>query len=188
MSWFFDKAENVDRLRTELLSWVGTGFRQNACRKGVCVDCVQFVQSALQAVGAVAPMAFPAYTVYHGGAEMLPLVLGNLKAQSLAQVWAAKVSVPVRQAGCCGDEGETVLVEQPNTEPASLMAGDVVFFSSGKAWHHLAIFDAWPRVWHAVDKVPIVFDGRTRFGGVTTGNLADPMLAKRIHSVWRCPA
>lgn len=148
--WFFEQPENAKKFRIELLSWVGTRFFRNAApaKKGVRADCVSFVEALLVNVGAIKPIKWPAYVTHSGGEAMLELLLKRLR--SMPQF----AELPLN---------------------ATMIIGDVLVYSSGRAHHHLAFFYGDNTIWHATE------DG----GGVCSGNVNDPVLSKRLVAIFR---
>ncbi len=155
MNWYFDNPQRQAALLSELQSWRGTRFWEQAsgrARKGVCADCVSFCERVYVALGAMEPIQWPRYVTHHGGAAMFDLVLESLaKVPRLAVVWEPSAG----------------------GEPA-LMVGDLIVASSGKALHHLAIYSGDNTLGHCVAGE-----------GVSTGNIHDPIIRKHTQRVCR---
>jgi cell wall-associated NlpC family hydrolase len=53
MRWFFASKENQDKLKKEMREWIGTPFRHYAGVKQAGADCIHFVLTVYENVGAV---------------------------------------------------------------------------------------------------------------------------------------
>lgn len=63
MNWYFDNAEAIARLKTELDSWIGTPFRHGCGVKQCGTDCIHFVWRSIQsAIPDHPPVVIPEYS------------------------------------------------------------------------------------------------------------------------------
>ena len=61
MKYYFEQPENLVRLRKALDEWIGTPYRHGQDRKGVGVDCINFVVSSLAESGGMDKVKIPDY-------------------------------------------------------------------------------------------------------------------------------
>jgi hypothetical protein len=154
--WFFSSALKRKTLLAELESWLGTPFwaqTKGQAVKGTKADCVSFVESVMVSVGACSPVQWPAYVTNGGGSKMLVALIQALsKVPKLEKVWETKDGPPDK----------------------TLMVGDVMAGSSGRAMHHVAIKGVANDMWHCVERY-----------GVCKGNLQDPFLKAYLFAIYR---
>ncbi len=168
-SWFYSDPANVERLRDVMRSWRGTPFRENHCMKGVGVDCVRFAEAVHRETGALPTgVQFPAYKAYGKGTEWLDMLYEELgRVQNL----------------------HLVMSEAERSQfKGQLIPGDVLVFSSGAAFHHLAVFQLWPSCWSAFPNGLSIGRFQTKSGGVIESHLTDPLVAKLLQRVYRFEA
>jgi hypothetical protein len=172
LNWFYSDPENCLILKRVIRSWQGTPFRENHARKQVGVDCVRFAEAVHRETGALPEAVnFPEYKAYGKGEQWL-----NMLTEQLDEI----------------DQLEWVFSR--NEEGAVdfkklLMPGDVLVFSSGAAFHHLAIMEVWPSCWSAFP-TGVTMDRfhHAKSGGVVESHLTDPMVAKLLQRVYRFAA
>jgi len=167
-NWFYEDPANVDKLRDVMRSWRGTPFRENHAMKGVGVDCVRFAEAVHRETGAIAEaVKFPAYKPYGKGAEWLDLLYAELDLVPKLEkfLWPGNIEYP---------QLKTIL-----------LPGDVLVFSSGAAFHHLAVMELWPSCWSAFPAGLSIGRFQTKSGGVIESHLTDPLVAKLLQRVYR---
>lgn len=161
----FFVGDKIDQLRAELRSWSGTPFVPLAVSKGGGVDCVRFAEQVYIALGACGPVNWPAYSTFGGGPgelEKMMRVLGTVP--NLYTVWNKNLGELKKE------------IFRP---------GDMIVVSSGRAWHHLAIFDKWPSAVNCLTCGGMAPDGRSVRSGVQVSQVNEPGSWKRIYSVKR---
>lgn len=128
--WYFCDEARQKALLVELNSWTGTRFFPNMCKKGIGVDCIQFVSQVLINTGAMQPFDFPRYAWRSGGAAMLALLRrGVNERHELFPIWTGPGSA---------------------TGWPPLLPGDGFICSNGVANHHASIYAGDNTVWHVL--------------------------------------
>ena len=128
MTAFFITPEREAALGREVTGWLGTPFIDgigSRARKGTAADCVSWIASALQAVGAIGAVPWPKrYVSATGGPDMLATLLDTLSRVQRLQVVA---------------------------QPTVLMFGDMLVGTTGRARHHAALYVGYNRIVHCWD-------------------------------------
>lgn len=133
--YFFDSEARQNALRYELAGWRGTRFKRGAgnnAKRGVCADCVSFVESALVAVKAIQPITWPKYVVSGAGDAMQALIT-----QTLAEI----------------PELERIATLLPGDTCPELLVGDIALCVSEKGMPHLAIYAGDNNLWHCTERM-----------------------------------
>ena len=124
--FFFASEARQIALRCELDSWRGTRFFPNFGKKGIGVDCVQFVALVLVNLGAITAFHLPPYSWRSGGAAMRDRLLEAVNERpELLPIWDCS-----------------------HTGWPELLPGDVFAFSNGISNHHLGIYAGDNILWH----------------------------------------
>ena len=135
-AYFFDSAARQNALKAELLGWRDTRFKRGAGRaakKGICADCVSFVEAVLVAVKAIQPIAWPKYVVSSAGPQMKALILAQLALiPELDQI-------PIT----------------PAAKFPPLRTGDVMLCLSERGMPHLAIYAGDNNLWHCTERMGV---------------------------------
>lgn len=90
MKWFFEDEKNLENLRRELESWLGTPFRHRTAVKGIGCDCLHMVAAVMMAVGAIGKVHIPPYNRgvgYHSYDDALSRGLGQVKQLEQVNKW-----------------------------------------------------------------------------------------------------
>jgi hypothetical protein len=162
MSFAFFIAEHTQlSLSVELQGWIGTRFSRECgarAKKGICADCVSFVERVLVNVGAIQPIDWPQYVNVGGGEAMREKLLQVLQ------------DIPNMQA-----------IWHPLTgDRPDLLPGDV-FVRSVKSKkpgvldsHHMGIYGGDKALWHCIVRL-----------GVTTVNVNDTFAIQELQGIYR---
>lgn len=168
LDWFYSDPEHCLLLSRVIKSWQGTPFRENHAKKGVGVDCVRFAEAVHRETGALPEgVEFPEYKAYGKGEQWLEMLYQELSL--VPKLYDLKAAMAL----------------EPSLKKL-VMPGDVLVFSSGAAFHHLAVMEAWPSCWSAFP-TGITMDRfhHAKSGGVVESHLTDPMVAKLLQRVYR---
>jgi cell wall-associated NlpC family hydrolase len=137
MSFYFEDAEAVHRLRTEAAQWRGTGFYPYSKAKGGGVDCVGLCEALLSAAGAIpADLSFPRapadYSRHVHNDKILNYLRGNVaddpQSTLLARMFA-ELPKPERKQ---------LSAFRYDYEP-QLMPGDVLILKGGVGIFHMPV-------------------------------------------------
>lgn len=125
MSGFFEAEDRRAALLAELERWRGTPFVAHTALCGVGVDCVRFAGTVLEAVGAIRPVAWPAYAIRGVGKGWRELIEVKLMEASRGVRFVAR-----------GDE----------------VCGDVIILGGATGIVHAGLAGETGRWWHAMPR------------------------------------